>query len=89
MYRFTRIVLNNYRRFGSFKNQLNFTPKFPKVEQPIKLILGASFLSFLEKKDEDLQKQETDLVMAIKRGEIFNVNHQYKQLHVLVYARLF
>lgn len=70
MYRFTRVLFNNYRRFGTYKNQLDFTPKTPKYELPTKLILGASVMSFFQKKsEEDENKQEIDLIMAIKRGK--------------------
>lgn len=69
MYRFARIVLANYRRFGSYKNQIEFTPKFPQIETPTKILFGAGILGFFEKKnDEEQEKQETDLIMTIKRG---------------------
>lgn len=75
MYRFARIVLANHRRLGSYKNQVEFIPKFPKIETPVKLLLGAGIIGFFEKKkDEELEKQETDLIMAIKRGEKFDFN---------------
>lgn len=71
MYRFARILFANHRRFGSFKNQVDFTPKFPKFESPTKFILGASILSsFFEKTDKETNKDESDLIMAIKRGEL-------------------
>lgn len=73
MYRFSRIMFANYRRLGSFKNQIDFTPKFPKIEPPIKFTLGATgFLGgLLGKKDEDPNKEESELIMAIKRGNCF------------------
>lgn len=70
MYRFARIVLANYRRFGSYKNQIDFTPKFPKIEPPTNLILGVSIAAFFGRtKEEEMEKKESDLIMAIKRGE--------------------
>lgn len=70
MYRFTRILLVNYRRLGSYKNQISFTPKFPKIDSPTKLILGSSILAFFGKKEENAEeKEESDLIMAIKRGK--------------------
>lgn len=71
MYRFTRIVIANFRRFGSFKNQIEFTPKFPKIEPPTNLILGISIAAFFGKTEEEMEKKESDLIMAIKRGELF------------------
>ena len=81
MYRFTRVVLANYRRFGSFKNQLDFTPKFRKVEPQIKFLLGAGLLGFLEKKtDEEIaEKKESDLIMAIKRGVLCVQREEYQK----------
>lgn len=71
MYRFTRIVLNNYRRFGSFKNQVEFAPKFKKVDPPTAFVLGSGIMAFFENRQkEELEKQETDLIMTIKRGEL-------------------
>lgn len=72
MYRFTRILFANHRRFGSFKNQVDFVPKFPKADRTIKFMLGSSGLMafFEKKKEEDMEKQESDLIMAIKRGEM-------------------
>lgn len=71
MYRFTRIVFSNYRRLGSYKNQVEFTPKFSKYEPPIKFVFGAGLLGglFGKKEEEDPDKKESDLIMAIKRGE--------------------
>lgn len=69
MYRFTRVVLANYRRLGSIRNQIDFTPNFSKIKTPT-LILGFSLLEFFDsKKEEDPEKQESDLIMAIKRGK--------------------
>ena len=69
MYRFTRIVLANHRRFSNAKNQIDFTPNFPKFDPPIKFTISAGILGGLfGNKDEDPSKQESDLVMAIKRG---------------------
>lgn len=67
MYRFTRIIFNNYRRLGSFASQIDFTPKFPKVNPPIKLITAAGVLDFFKKK-EDPEQEESDLIITIKRG---------------------
>lgn len=36
MLRISRILCANYRRFGNFKSQIDFTPKFPKIELPTK-----------------------------------------------------
>lgn len=69
MYRFARIVLNNYRRFGSYKNQVDFTPKFPNVERPIKFIGGMTILQYFSTPSKDELEQESDLIMTIKRGK--------------------
>lgn len=70
MYRFARIVLANHRRLGSFKNQAEFVPKFPEIKIPVKILLGAGIMAFFEKKkDEEVEKQESDLIMTIKRGK--------------------
>ena len=68
MYRFTRVLFANYRRFGNVKNQIDFAPKFPKNEPPTKLFLMSGIMAFFETKKEELEKQESDLIMAIKRG---------------------
>jgi hypothetical protein len=71
MYRFTRIVLANYRRFGGFKNQIDFAPQFPKIEPPLKFTISAGILGgIFGKKEEDQNKEESELIMAIKRGEL-------------------
>jgi hypothetical protein len=82
MYRFTRIVFANYRRFGYFKNQVDFTPKFSKIEPPTKFILGAGILGSLfgNKDGEEPNKQESDLVMAIKRGELMRNYEIYMEI---------
>lgn len=78
MYRFTRIVFANYRRFGNFKNQVDFTPKFPKFEPPTKFLLSAGILGTLfGNKEEEPNKQETDLIMAIKRGELMGSSEHF------------
>lgn len=69
MYRFTRILFANYKRFGSLRSQVDFTPKFPEVTPPVKLILGSSLLAFFQnKKEENEKEEESDLIMTIKRG---------------------
>lgn len=93
MYRFTRIVFANYRRLSSFKNQIDFTPKFPKTEPPTKFILGSglasSLLAFLEdKKEEETEKQESDLIMTIKRGKFQSAYSDFDIYLYLVYTKL-
>lgn len=69
MYRFSRIICANYRRFGSFRNQIDFKPQFPKFERKNKtFLLGASgFLSGLFNNEEP-EEEESELIMTIKRG---------------------
>lgn len=69
MFRFARIVFANYRRIDSFKNQIVFSPQFPKSHKRIKFFFGSTIMTFFTgKKEEELEKQETDLIMTIKRG---------------------
>lgn len=67
MYRFARTVLANHRRLGNLKNQVDFSPKFPKFEPPTKLfLLSGTIAAFFGQKNEE--EKESDLIMAIKRG---------------------
>lgn len=69
MFRITRLVVANYRRFGNFQNQLNFTPKFPKIEMQNIFMISGGIAAFFEKiQEDDAEKQESDLIMTIKRG---------------------
>jgi hypothetical protein len=77
MYRFTRIILNNYRRLGSFKSQLDFTPQFQKIKRPAQFTVGLSVLEFMgspRKKAGEEEEEESDLIMTIKRGEHLTLN---------------
>ena len=74
MYRFTRIVLANYRRFNNAKNQIDFAPNFPKFDSRIKFTMSAGILGGLFGKQEEPSKQESDLIMAIKRGRNIKIS---------------
>lgn len=86
MYRFSRIIVANFRRINSLRGQVEFTPKKPQTfAAPVKFI-SASILGYLglSKKTEDqLEKEEGELILTIKRGVLSSLRNEYDKAEQL------
>jgi hypothetical protein len=85
MYRFGRIVFANYRRFNNLRNQVEFAPKKFSLKSPIKFICGASIFSYFgsTKTGEQLEKEESELIMTMKRGILSTMRSEYDKAEQL------
>lgn len=88
MYRFARVVFANYRRINNLRNHIEFIPK--KLEAPTKFIISSSILSFfgLHKSEEELEKEEGELIMTIKRGVLSSLRSEYEKAEQLYHLAL-
>lgn len=87
MYRFTRILVANYRRVASLKNHIEFKPK--KLEKTTFLI-SSSFLSYLgfKKSEEEIEKDQEELIMTIKRGVLSSLRNEYDKAEQIYHLAL-
>lgn len=90
MYRFARVVFANYRRINNLRNHIEFMPKTKKLEAPTKLIISSTILSFfgLEKSEEELEKEESELIMTIKRGVLSSLRSEFEKAEQLYHLAL-
>lgn len=90
MYRFTRIMVANYRRVSNLKNHIEFKPK--KLEAPAKFLISSSILSFFgmnkNKSEEDAEKEEEELIMTIKRGVLSSLRSEFDKAEQLYHLAL-
>lgn len=88
MYRFARVVFANYRRINNLRNHIEFIPK--KLEAPTKFIISSSILTFfgLEKTEEELEKEESELILAIKRGVLSSLRSEFDKAEQLYHLAL-
>lgn len=88
MYRFTRIMVANYRRVSNLKNHMEFKPK--KLEAPAKFLISSSILSFfgVDKTEEDKEKEEAELIMTIKRGVLSSLRSEFDKAEQLYHLAL-
>ena len=85
MYRFGRVVFANYRRFNNLRNQVEFVPKKFNLKSPIKFICGASIFSYFgsTKSGEQLENEESELIMTMKRGILSVMRSEYDKAEQL------
>lgn len=90
MYRFARVVFANYRRINNLRNHIEFMPTMKKLEAPTKLIISSTILSFfgLEKSEEELEKEESELIMTIKRGVLSSLRSEFEKAEQLYHLAL-
>lgn len=90
MYRFARVVFANYRRINNLRNHIEFMPTMKKLEVPTKLIISSTILSFfgLEKSEEELEKEESELIMTIKRGVLSSLRSEFEKAEQLYHLAL-
>lgn len=90
MLRFARILVANYRRVSSLKNHIEFKPK--KLETPAKFLISSTIMSYLgiekKKSEEDLAKEEEELIMAIKRGVLSSLRNEFDKAEQLYHLAL-
>ena len=88
MYRFARVVFANYRRLTNLKNHIEFVPK--KIEiTPTRFFLSSSLLSFFGlKTGDDLEKEESELIMTIKRGVLCTLRSEYDKAEQMYHLAL-
>jgi tetratricopeptide repeat protein 19 len=88
MYRFARVVFSNYRRLNTLKNHVDFEPK--KLEMP-KMLVSASILSYFglsKKNEDDMDKDEQELIMTIKRGVLCTMREDFERAEQLYHLAL-
>lgn len=88
MYRFARIIFANYRRINNLRNHIEFSPK--KLEMPAKFVIGATWLNLFgaDKKKEDIEKEEEELIMTVKRGVLSSIRAEYDKAEQLYHLAL-
>jgi hypothetical protein len=86
MYRFTRILVANYRRVSNLKNHIEFKPK--KLEA--KILISSTLLSFFgfDKNEDQTEKEEAELIMTIKRGVLSSLRSEFDKAEQLYHLAL-
>jgi hypothetical protein len=92
MYRFGRIIVANFRRINYARNQIEFVPKRPSSNAPVTFISAASIWSYFgmqtTKTDEEKEKEESELIMTIKRGVLSSLRNEYDKAEQLFHLAL-
>lgn len=85
MYRFGRIILANFRRVDNLRSQVEFTPRKFSLRTSIKFISGASLFSYFgsSKTSDELEKEESELIMTMKRGILSVMRSEYDKAEQL------
>lgn len=88
MYRFTRILIANYRRISNIKSHIEFKPK--KLETPAKFLISSSILSYFgaKKSEEEVDKEQEALIMTIKRGVLSSLRSEFDKAEQLYHLAL-
>ncbi|KAG5681393.1 hypothetical protein PVAND_010834 [Polypedilum vanderplanki] len=89
MYRFGRIIFANFRRINYLRDQINYAPKKLKTNTPVKFI-SASLLSYfgMKKSADQLEKEEGELILTIKRGVLSSLRNEYDKAEQLFHLAL-
>lgn len=85
MYRFGRIMVANYRRLTNLRNQMEFIPKKFSLKAPVKFVTAASLFSYfgVSKSGEELENEENELIMTMKRGILSVMRSEYDKAEQL------
>jgi ABC-type sugar transport system ATPase subunit len=82
MYRFTRILVANYKRIKNVRNHVEFVPK--KANYFIMGSTGVALLNFLGlKSKEQTETEEEELIMTIKRGVLSTQRSEFQKAEQL------